>query len=116
MIGVVGGIGWDIIDGVLTCIFVNDNEVCGGNDDGSAGNSVDYDGNINLGIGLGMREGIGLGWVLGNLWCHDGVIVFGHGLFTIGCDDFRKPFHNLFHIEKQCMEEYFKRVSDLSVG
>ena len=32
----------------------------GGNDDGSAGTSVDDDGNINLGIGLGMIEGIGL--------------------------------------------------------
>ena len=48
MIGVGVGIGWDIIDGVLTCIFVNDNEVCGGNDDVSAGTSVDDDGNINF--------------------------------------------------------------------
>jgi len=60
MIGVGVGIGWDIIDGVLTCIFVNDNEVCGGNDDDSAGTSVDDDGNITLSIELGMREGIGL--------------------------------------------------------
>ena len=54
MIGVGVVIGWDIIDGVLTCIFVNANEVCGGNDNVSAGTSVDDDGNINLGIGLGM--------------------------------------------------------------
>ena len=45
--------------------LVNDNEVCGGNDDGSAGTSVDDDGNINLGIGLVMGEGIGLGCGVG---------------------------------------------------
>ena len=44
---------------------MNDNEVCGGNDDVSAGTSVDDDGNIDLGIGLGMREGIGLGCGMG---------------------------------------------------
>jgi len=33
----------------------------GGNDDVSAGTSVDDDVNINLGIGLYMREGIGSG-------------------------------------------------------
>ena len=60
MIGVGVGIRRDIIDGVLTCTFVNDNEVCGGNDDVSAGNSVDDDESINLGIELGMREDIGL--------------------------------------------------------
>ena len=54
MIGVGVGIVWDIIDGVLTCIFVNDNETCGGNDDVSAGTSIDDDGKIKLGIGLGM--------------------------------------------------------------
>ena len=37
----------------------------GGNDDGSAGNSVDDDVKINLGIGLYMREGSGLGCGLG---------------------------------------------------
>ncbi|MFH2066737.1 MAG: class II aldolase/adducin family protein [Pseudomonadota bacterium] len=44
---------------------------------------------------------------------HDGVLVYGHGLFTIGNEDFSKPFFNLFHIEKQCREEYFRRVADL---
>lgn len=44
---------------------------------------------------------------------HDGVIVFGHGLFTIGSEDFYRPFSNLFHIENQCRDEYFRRVSDL---
>lgn len=43
----------------------------------------------------------------------DGVIVFGHGLFTIGHEDFSRPFFNLFHIEKQCREEYFARVAGL---
>ena len=37
----------------------------GGNDDVSAGTSVDDDVNINLGIGLYMREGIGSGCGLG---------------------------------------------------
>jgi len=48
---------------------VNDNELCvfgvGGNGDVSAGTSVDDEGNINLGIGLGMREGIVLGCGMG---------------------------------------------------
>ena len=39
---------------------MNDNELCGGNDDVSAGTSVDDDEKINLGIGLGIIEGIGL--------------------------------------------------------
>jgi len=47
---------------------------------------------------------------------HDGVIVYGHGLFTIGREDFNKPFSNLFNIEKNCREEYFRRVSDLLTG
>jgi ribulose-5-phosphate 4-epimerase/fuculose-1-phosphate aldolase len=47
---------------------------------------------------------------------HDGVIVFGHGLFTTGMNDFYRPFYNLFNIEKKCREEYFKRVFDLSLG
>ena len=65
MISVGVGIWWDIIDGVLTYIFVNDNEECGGYDDVSAGTSVDDDGNINWGIGLDMREGVGLGCGMG---------------------------------------------------
>jgi ribulose-5-phosphate 4-epimerase/fuculose-1-phosphate aldolase len=44
---------------------------------------------------------------------YDGVIVLGHGLFTIGTRDFDRPFSNLFNIEKNCREEYFRRVSDL---
>ena len=54
MIGIGVDIGGDIIDGVLTCIFVNDN-VYGGNDDVSDGTNVDDDGNVNLGIELGKR-------------------------------------------------------------
>ncbi len=44
---------------------------------------------------------------------HDGGIVFGHGLFTIGRHDFNKPFYSLFEIEKKSREEYFRRVSIL---
>lgn len=42
---------------------------------------------------------------------HDGVIVYGHGLFTIGETDFSRPFFNLAAIENRCREEYFRRVS-----
>ena len=38
----------------------------------------------------------------------DGVIVYGHGVFTKGEKDFNKPFKILLAIERMCMEEYFK--------
>lgn len=39
-----------------------------------------------------------------------GVIVYGHGVFTSGKDNFQKPFQMLMDIEKRCREEYFKMV------
>jgi ribulose-5-phosphate 4-epimerase/fuculose-1-phosphate aldolase len=41
-----------------------------------------------------------------------GVIVYGHGLFTTGAEDFNVPFKNLLEIENTCYREYFKRVSN----
>jgi len=39
-----------------------------------------------------------------------GVIVYGHGLFTVGRDDFNEAFTNLLAVERMCREEYFRRV------
>ncbi len=41
---------------------------------------------------------------------HTGVIVYGHGVFTVGQKDFNRPFTNLIEIEKTCQEEYFKHL------
>ena len=46
----------------------------------------------------------------------DGVIVYGHGLFTVGTTDFSRPFCNLVAIENSCREEYFRRISRLLSG
>lgn len=46
----------------------------------------------------------------------DGVIVYGHGLFTTGETDFTRPFFNLVAIENRCREEYFRRISRLLSG
>ncbi len=35
-----------------------------------------------------------------------GAIVYGHGLFTTGTDDFNEAFSNLISIELMCIEEY----------
>jgi len=35
-----------------------------------------------------------------------GTLVYGHGLFTVGKEDFREAFANLLQIERMCMEEY----------
>lgn len=40
-----------------------------------------------------------------------GVIVYGHGLFAVGLDDFREPFATLLDVENFCREEYFRRVA-----
>ena len=40
-----------------------------------------------------------------------GVIVWGHGLFTVSLDDFNDAFRNLLSIEKMCKEEYFRLLS-----
>jgi ribulose-5-phosphate 4-epimerase/fuculose-1-phosphate aldolase len=42
-----------------------------------------------------------------------GVIVWGHGLFTAGKQDFNTPFQNLLDIENKCRKEYFRRVRQL---
>ncbi len=39
----------------------------------------------------------------------NGVIVYGHGVFTSGKDNFQKPFNMLMDIENKCREEYFKK-------
>jgi len=38
------------------------------------------------------------------------VIVFGHGVFTTGHDDFVAPFTRLQQIEQACRNEYFRRI------
>jgi len=43
-----------------------------------------------------------------------GVLVHGHGLFTVGQDDFREAFSALLSIENLCRSEYFNRVAALS--
>jgi len=40
-----------------------------------------------------------------------GVIVYGHGLFTVAKDDFNTAFANLLDIERRCREIYFERLS-----
>jgi ribulose-5-phosphate 4-epimerase/fuculose-1-phosphate aldolase len=39
-----------------------------------------------------------------------GVIVWGHGLFTVAAEDFNKAFKHLLEIENMCREEFFARV------
>jgi len=39
-----------------------------------------------------------------------GVIVWGHGLFTVATVDFNEAFKQLLEIENMCREEYFARV------
>jgi ribulose-5-phosphate 4-epimerase/fuculose-1-phosphate aldolase len=39
-----------------------------------------------------------------------GAIVWGHGLFTVGTEDFNKPFTNLLEIENMCRKKYFDAV------
>jgi ribulose-5-phosphate 4-epimerase/fuculose-1-phosphate aldolase len=41
----------------------------------------------------------------------DGVIVYGHGLFTAGRDDFNEAFMHLVRIEKECRREYLRRIN-----
>ena len=42
-----------------------------------------------------------------------GVIVYGHGLFTVGKTDFNTPIKNLIQIENRCRETYFQRLAHL---
>jgi ribulose-5-phosphate 4-epimerase/fuculose-1-phosphate aldolase len=39
-----------------------------------------------------------------------GVIVYGHGLFTVADDDFNEAFSNLLDIEKTCRSRYFEML------
>ncbi|MFH1078776.1 MAG: class II aldolase/adducin family protein [Pseudomonadota bacterium] len=41
---------------------------------------------------------------------HDGVIVYGHGLFTAGEHDFNEAFERLAAIENACRQEYFRQI------
>lgn len=40
-----------------------------------------------------------------------GVIVWGHGLFTVAEDDYKLAFKHLLDIENMCREEYFNRLT-----
>ncbi|MFP3908772.1 MAG: class II aldolase/adducin family protein [Archaeoglobaceae archaeon] len=40
-----------------------------------------------------------------------GAIVYGHGLFTVGKEDFNEAFQNLLDIEKMCKELYFQKIN-----
>ncbi len=42
---------------------------------------------------------------------HRGVIVYGHGLFTAGKDDFNEAYERLVRIESDCRRAYFQRVA-----
>ncbi|MDA8125412.1 MAG: class II aldolase/adducin family protein [Deltaproteobacteria bacterium] len=42
----------------------------------------------------------------------DGVIVYGHGVFTAGDKDFNGAFARLFEIETACRAEYFRRIRE----
>lgn len=42
-----------------------------------------------------------------------GAIVYGHGLFATGREDFRQAFATLLEVERFCREEYFRRVAEL---
>lgn len=47
---------------------------------------------------------------------HRGVIVYGHGVFTAGRDDFNEPFNNMIDIEKMCRAEYFDKLKKTNIG
>lgn len=45
-----------------------------------------------------------------------GVIVYGHGVFTSGKEDFHEAFEKLLNIERICQKEYFIRMQDYMAG
>jgi ribulose-5-phosphate 4-epimerase/fuculose-1-phosphate aldolase len=45
---------------------------------------------------------------------HRGAIVWGHGLFTTGTNDFNEAFKQLLEIEDMCKKEYFTRINKLT--
>jgi ribulose-5-phosphate 4-epimerase/fuculose-1-phosphate aldolase len=40
-------------------------------------------------------------------------IVFGHGVFTLGTEDFEEPFRLMVEVENWCREEYFRRLDSV---
>jgi len=42
----------------------------------------------------------------------NGVIVYGHGVFAAGRDDFKYPARCLAEIENNCKKEYFRRIEE----
>jgi len=43
-----------------------------------------------------------------------GAIIWGHGLFTTGTNDFREAFRHLLQIEEMCKKEYFTRIKKIT--
>lgn len=39
-----------------------------------------------------------------------GVIVYGHGVFTAGKEDFNEAFRNMLEIERMCVDKYFNEI------
>ncbi|WP_022669183.1 class II aldolase/adducin family protein [Desulfospira joergensenii] len=46
----------------------------------------------------------------------DNVIVYGHGIFSLGRQDFIQAFSNLLQVETLCRELYFKKIETLKKG
>ncbi|OGR10163.1 MAG: rRNA adenine dimethylase [Desulfobacterales bacterium RIFOXYA12_FULL_46_15] len=47
---------------------------------------------------------------------NDGAIVYGHGLFTIGKNDFSEAFANLLKVEQACQHHYLEKIGRLRKG
>jgi ribulose-5-phosphate 4-epimerase/fuculose-1-phosphate aldolase len=43
----------------------------------------------------------------------DSAIVYGHGLFTIGKDDFSQAFHTMLEVENYCRNQYLEKIQRL---
>jgi len=43
---------------------------------------------------------------------NSGVMVYGHGVFATGADDFNEAFSCMLDIENACRKEYFKRIEE----
>ena len=44
---------------------------------------------------------------------HQAAIVYGHGVFTAGTEDFNLPFSALCRIERMCRDAYFERLAEI---
>ncbi|MEN8212223.1 MAG: class II aldolase/adducin family protein, partial [Thermodesulfobacteriota bacterium] len=42
----------------------------------------------------------------------DSVIVYGHGLFTTGKNDFAEAFETMVKVENYCLETYFAKINN----